>query len=180
MSILESKVKKVKIMESKLHNPDYIHQLLLTNPHKSKNSHKSKICTEQEHCKYSILLLWMFSSSSSLFPECTIIPPLKHCRKQGGSFPCWTCIWIWVTEALSQWKSGAESSQVCLVQYLILPVLLSLHPVQQSWVQTFLSHWLSSFCPARRNSSTSPCRDLHCAPDPASACYPLHIDTVTH
>lgn len=55
-------------------------------------------------------LLWMFSSSSSLFPECTIIPPLKHCRKQGGSFPCWTCIWIRVTAAVSERKTEAESS----------------------------------------------------------------------
>lgn len=120
------------------------------------------------------------SSSSSLFPECTVIPPLKHCRKQGGSFPCWTCIWIWVTAAVSERKRGAESSQPHLVQHLVLPVLLSLRLVQQSWVQMFLSHWPWSFCPARRNSSTSPYRDRHCAPDPASACCPLHTDTHTH
>lgn len=56
------------------------------------------------------LLLWMFSSSSSLFPECTVIPPLKHCRKQGGSFPCWTCIWIWVTAAVSERKRSRKQS----------------------------------------------------------------------
>lgn len=38
-------------------------------------------------------LLWIFSSSSSRFPAWTIIPPLKHCRKHGGSLPCCTCTW---------------------------------------------------------------------------------------
>lgn len=47
----------------------------------------SDVYSKYNNTRYMRDVLCEVSSSSSLFPAWTIIPPLKHCRKQGGSLP---------------------------------------------------------------------------------------------
>lgn len=65
---------------------------LTLNPHAYKNTFEERGAGEESNSNSKSDSLCAFSSSSSLLPECTTIPPWKHCRKQGGSFPwrTWT------------------------------------------------------------------------------------------
>lgn len=79
-------------------------------------------------------LLCEFSSSSSLFPEWTIIPPLKHCRKHGGSLPCCTWTWWKIKEGLSVHLCSYKvlKKEKGSVWYLCSSLLIQLHS-HQCW-----------------------------------------------
>lgn len=82
---------KANIRRLSVVKPQPYEERLTLNPHAYKSTFQERKGKKANSNSKSDSLC-VFSSSSSRLPECTTMPPWKHCRKHGGSFPwrTWT------------------------------------------------------------------------------------------